>query len=681
MPLPPRTRPAERRARRERLARRVGGRSLAAALALAVLLPTGAVAATDQVPAGSLAAQSAQVASSLSLSGRVVSPESQPVADVLVQVHDVADGTSPVGTWTSVDGTFSLAGLDPTTAYEVAVHDSTSMYLGGFVVSAGGESWLTRDRSSAQVFSETTALGDVRLEAPSTIQGNVLDSEGRAAAGTQVVASATDESLNALVGEDGTFVIERVSTRNDYVLSVSGQPGINTSQYLTLKDGTWITQGDLASATPVRGGTSDLTVRLRPSPRIDGTVHDADGMGIDGLYVQLLKSGSGEWAGSSPTLNYGKFAFDGLEIGADFVLFVSSYSDPRYLGGYVRVADDGTATLVPDVADATRVSTGTLDLDVTVGETGGFSGRLTGISGASEYHSFTLHSADGKIVGWPGQVAVDWGLGADGAYSLRSSTPGTYRIGVNRQSGISRYAATYFSATKARGASTAAKASPVLLTAGEITPDVDVELRTCASVSGKLTGWHPTAATVTVYDDENPDVATRQAIVAPDGTYSVTGLLPGRYHVAADYFSDSGPAVWGKVFLGGGATEPERTRLDVPRCAPVKGVNIEVPVPRLEATEAPAVSGTPVVGAELAVTPGAWTLEGAFEPSGPTTVRYQWLRDGKVVKGAKNATYVPVRADVGKSLSVQVTAELTGFRKGSVTSEGTARVVAVAPGS
>ncbi|KZM33931.1 Cna protein B-type domain protein [Oerskovia enterophila] len=587
MPLPPRTRPAERRARRGPLARRASGRSLAVALALAVLLPTGAVAATDS-------------------------------------------------TTTDV---------------------------------------------RAQASSTATSPGDVRLDSSSTIQGTVLDSVGRPAKGVSVTATAPGVTVSAVVGEDGSFVIEGVGADVDHVLHVVGQPGVYTTQYLTLDGGLWTTSSDFASATPVRGGTSALAVRLRPSPRIDGTVHDADGVGLDGLFVQLLKSGSGEWAGSVPTLNRGKFAFDGLEAGADFVLFVSSYSDPRYLGGYVRVADDGTAALVPDVADATRVSTGTLGLDVTVGETGGFSGRLTGVSGAEEYHSFTLHSVDGKIVGWPGAVAADWGLGADGSYSLQSSVPGTYRIGVNRQSGISRYAATYFSVSKAQGVSTVAKASPVLLTAGEITPDVDVELRECASVSGKLTGWHPSSAMVTVYDDENPDVATRQAIVDPDGTYTVTGLLPGRYHVAVDYFSDSATGPRGKVFLGGGATEPERTRLDVPRCSPVKGVNVKVPVPRLEITEAPVVSGTPVVGAELAVTSGAWTLEGAFEPSGPTTVRYQWLRDGKVVKGARSATYVPVRADVGKSLSVQVTAELTGFRKGSATSEGTAPVVAVAPGS
>lgn len=586
MPLPRRSRLVEQHARRGPLARRTGGKSLAAALVLAVLLPTGAAAATDPTPT------------------------------------------------------------------------------------------VARGEASSTV----TPPGDVRPDPSSTIQGTVLDAVGRPAKGISVTANAPEVTSSAVVGEDGSFVIEGVAADVDHVLYVAGQPGVYTAQYLTLDGGLWTTSGDVASATPVRGGTSDLTVRLRPSPRIDGTLHDAEGVGIDGLGVQLLKSGSGEWAGHSWTMTGGKFAFDGLELGAEFVLSVTSYSDPRYLGGYVQVAGDGTAVLVQDVASATPITTGTLGTNVTVSETAGFSGRLSGLSGASEYHSFTLHASDGTTVGWPGYLSADDGLGQDGTYSLQSSVPGTYRIGLNRQSGISRYAATYFSTTRPQGVSTAAKASPVLLTAGEITPGVDVELRECASVSGRLTGWRPTSSMVTVYDDKNPDVATRQAIVAPDGTYSVTGLVPGRYHVALDYFGHEAGEPTGKVFLGGGATEPERTRLDVPRCAPVKGVDIKVPVPRLEVTEVPVVTGSAVVGSELTATAGTWTLAGAHEPSVPTNVRYQWLRDGKAVKGGKSATYVPVRADVGKHLSVRVTAELTGFRKGTVTSATTAPVVAVSPG-
>ncbi|MFD6165108.1 hypothetical protein ACFWFR_07945 [Oerskovia sp. NPDC060287] len=511
--------------------------------------------------------------------------------------------------------------------------------------------------------------------ARSTIQGSVLDAAGNPATGVTVAASAPGEHSVALVGDDGSFVIDVVDADTDHVLYLAGLPGIYTPMYLTFASGVWTTQGDASAATPVRGGSSAIDVRLAPAPRISGTLRDSDGVAIDGQWVQL-QTETGDWAGSTLVKEGGAFSFDGLGPARTYVLWVEGYGDPRFISGYVRISDDGSASLVRDRAEASPVLTGTLGLEVTVGRTGGFSGVVTGTSSDQELLSLTLHASDGTTVGWPQGERP----GADGRFALYSA-PGTYRIGVNRQSGISRYAATYFSATKAQGVSTVAEASPVLLTAGEITPGVDVELRECASVSGKVTGWVPPYAMVTVYDDENPDVATRQAIVQPDGTYTVTGLVPARYHMALDYFADSESGTRGKVFLGGGATEPERTRLDVARCAPVKGVNIKVTVPRLEVTEAPVVSGVPVVGAELAATSGTWTLPGALAPSEPTNVQYRWLRDGKVVKGATSATYQPVRADIGKSLSVRVTAELTGFRKGSTTSGGTAPVVAAAPGS
>lgn len=37
------------------------------------------------------------------------------------------------------------------------------------------------------------------------------------------------------------------------------------------------------------------------------------------------------------------------------------------------------------------------------------------------------------------------------------------------------------------------------------------------------------------------------------------------------------------------------------------------------------------------------------------TVNYQWLRDGKTIPGAVTSLYTPVKADVGKKLSVRVT--------------------------
>jgi len=62
---------------------------------------------------------------------------------------------------------------------------------------------------------------------------------------------------------------------------------------------------------------------------------------------------------------------------------------------------------------------------------------------------------------------------------------------------------------------------------------------------------------------------------------------------------------------------------------------------------APAVTGTPQVGQTLTCNPGTW--------SGTPTFTYQWRANStNIASNATNATYVPIAAQVGKSLDCMV---------------------------
>ncbi|KNC21086.1 hypothetical protein FF38_05147, partial [Lucilia cuprina] len=61
------------------------------------------------------------------------------------------------------------------------------------------------------------------------------------------------------------------------------------------------------------------------------------------------------------------------------------------------------------------------------------------------------------------------------------------------------------------------------------------------------------------------------------------------------------------------------------------------------------VTGTPRSGQTLTASPGTWT------PT-PTTVTYQWLRDGDPIDGATEQQYLIRDADLGHTLSVRVDA-------------------------
>ena len=83
----------------------------------------------------------------------------------------------------------------------------------------------------------------------------------------------------------------------------------------------------------------------------------------------------------------------------------------------------------------------------------------------------------------------------------------------------------------------------------------------------------------------------------------------------------------------------------------------------------PAITGTPAVGQALTASTGTWNLKG-------TTFHYQWLA-GTTAVGADSATYTPTAADVGKAISVVVTASVAGI--GSATAQSAATVPVAAP--
>lgn len=82
------------------------------------------------------------------------------------------------------------------------------------------------------------------------------------------------------------------------------------------------------------------------------------------------------------------------------------------------------------------------------------------------------------------------------------------------------------------------------------------------------------------------------------------------------------------------------------------------------ASPAPAISGTVAVGKTVTANVGSWS------PS-PSSVAYQWLRNGVAISGATGATYKLGTADGGTKLSVKVTAARSYFTTTTRTSAAT----------
>ncbi|WP_418063326.1 hypothetical protein [Pimelobacter simplex] len=81
----------------------------------------------------------------------------------------------------------------------------------------------------------------------------------------------------------------------------------------------------------------------------------------------------------------------------------------------------------------------------------------------------------------------------------------------------------------------------------------------------------------------------------------------------------------------------------------------------------PVVSGRAEVGGRLSASPGTW------RPSaGQLTYRYQWFRGATAIPGATAATYTAGLADLGRQLSVEVTAEHDPWFTGPATARSAA---------
>jgi hypothetical protein len=87
----------------------------------------------------------------------------------------------------------------------------------------------------------------------------------------------------------------------------------------------------------------------------------------------------------------------------------------------------------------------------------------------------------------------------------------------------------------------------------------------------------------------------------------------------------------------------------------------------LQVTAGPSITGTAQVGQTLTAS-STWT-------NSPTLAR-QWYADGAIISGATSTTYVPVSGDIGKKITVTVTASKTGFSTVTATSAPTVAVIA-----
>ncbi|MCW4467187.1 hypothetical protein OK351_17035 [Glutamicibacter sp. MNS18] len=89
---------------------------------------------------------------------------------------------------------------------------------------------------------------------------------------------------------------------------------------------------------------------------------------------------------------------------------------------------------------------------------------------------------------------------------------------------------------------------------------------------------------------------------------------------------------------------------------------VKISRPTFAVKKNPSISSTPTVGKTLKVKAETYSPK-------PTSYSYQWLRNGKSIKGATKSSYKLANADSGKSISVKVTAKKNGYDNKNATTK------------
>lgn len=96
--------------------------------------------------------------------------------------------------------------------------------------------------------------------------------------------------------------------------------------------------------------------------------------------------------------------------------------------------------------------------------------------------------------------------------------------------------------------------------------------------------------------------------------------------------------------------------------------------PALTNSTPPTITGTPTEGQTLTASNGTWSAT-------PDSFSYQWKRGGTNISAATASTYLLAPADVGATITVEVTAIKAGHSNGTATSAATAAVAAAPAGA
>jgi hypothetical protein len=572
------------------------------------------------------------------------------------------------------DGTFTIGGLT-TGVYKIRVFASR------YSSCDGGTQYLTNGNGGATTTDPAGAIGvSVTRGVDHPLASNVVYTIGGRISGHVTLpadARYRDRFVVARNLANGAIIRSAVASQDDGSYTIRGLPTGSYRVTFARLSGIALSQTEFfnnhpesaglgsANAVPVTQGTTRAAVdaALAKGGSISGHLADGSGNNLAGCYVQAFTPDGSLVTRAAYTDAGGAFTVGGLTTGSYKLRVVNpkkrhghhtspvpdSPCDraPQYYHGTAQLGA-GPATAIPVTVGSNHamgnlvyqlggIITGHVDLPANPQ-------RSDGIVVVRKFHSHQARSA-----------RVD----DDGNYTVHGLGAGSYRVTFARVSGFAVAAAEFYN--NHRESAGVASANLVDVASGE-TKTANAALAEGGHITGTLTDGNGKVlhCLVQAFTTDGSRV-TRSAVslASANGAFDIGGLTTGRYYVRVVPMPSYG-CHSGRQFLTGNGGPLTMT-------APGTGVMVAqgstttVTQPlrytrteRLRNLVAPSISGSTVVGSVLTASPGTWSQPGV-------SFAYQWRSDGINIPGAMQRTLALTAAQLGRHITVLVTAKKAGF--------------------
>jgi 5-hydroxyisourate hydrolase-like protein (transthyretin family) len=365
-------------------------------------------------------------------------------------------------------------------------------------------------------------------DATGAISGTVTSSTQQTTiAGVEVLATnvSTGSSYYVNTGSDGTYLLGGLPAGSYQVMFQpnNGQGQNYVYQYYPNKS-----NAAAAQAVSVTAGqtTPDINASLATGATVSGKVTDAaTGTPLTGIYVYAFQYGNGgpRYVSTDYTTtdSTGAWSISGLPTGTYEIEF-----NPPYGSNYAtQYYDDVTAQDPPTPVTLTAGST-TSNIDASLAQAGQISGTVTDGVTPGPAAGVGVYAYDNS-----GDQFASTTTDSSGHYTLSGLSPSaSYRVEFYPPYG-SPLAAEFYSS-----GATLQTATPVAVTMGQTTPNIDETLYAGGSISGVVTdaatGYPIGGVRVMLFDSAGDQVYTNgDSDTGPDGSYDFTNLPAGAYKV------------------------------------------------------------------------------------------------------------------------------------------------------